>query len=362
MRRVAEAAHGVPEVQDINMVETPRGPPNINITNQWSEGRDLLPESSQPVEEILPSTVEQQASVREDTVREPEVVVEHMPLLNGGPPTSWDEARTTIASTVATTTFATTTGTIPMESVSLSSTPQVSSTGMEEGIPLSRPICLTEEDPQITCSICNIIDCMMHNPRHHHCMDCDQRFMGLHVCPNEIEHLDPSRTQNPDMKSRTQQMEPENGGTRLPEVSLPPPDDLNMETFREMVLNSTHMLNMDSITRPVPPYSAPFETSYTNLPTYDEVITSDQGMTARTRVAPGIQNVLHHIDYSSDPEEARIHFELTSPSRHIRSQDRYASPRRWRRKNSPEHHGVSHYHYYHGDINVRQPPWTAEHT
>ena len=275
----------VPEVQDINIVETPRGPPNINITDQWSEGRYLIPESSQPVEEILPSTVEQQASVREDTIRGPEVVVEHIPLLNGGPPTSREES---IASTVATAAFATTTGAIPMESISLSSTPQVSSTGMEEGIPLSRPICLTEEDPQITCSICNIIDCMIHNPRHRYCMDCGQRLMGPHVCPNEIEHLDPSRTQNPAITSRTQPIELENGGTHLPEVLLPPPDDLNMETFREIVLNSAHMLNMDPVTRPVQPSSAPFDTSYTNLPTYDEAITSDQGMTARTRVALGM--------------------------------------------------------------------------
>ena len=362
MRRVAEAAHRVPEVQDINIVETPRGLPNISITNQWSEGRDLIPESSQPIEEILPSTVEQQPSVREDTIREREVVIKHVPLLNGGPPTSREGSRTTMVSTVATTTVTTTTETIPMESVSLSSTPQISSTGMEEGIPLSIPICLTEEDPQITCSICNITDCMIHNPRHYYCMDCGQRLMGPHGCPNEIEHLDPSRTQNPDMTSRTQPIEPENGGTHLPEVLLPPPDDLNMETFREMVLNSAHMLNMDSVTRPVPPSSAPFETSYTNLPTYEEAITSDQGMTARTRVTLGIQNVLHHINYSSDPEEARIHFELTSPLRHVRSQDRYASPQRCRRKNSPEHHGASHYHYYHRDVNVRQPPWTAEHT
>ena len=78
MRRVAEAARRVPEVQDINIVETPRGPPNINITNQWSEGRDLIPESSQPIEEILLLTVEQQASVREDTIREPEIVVVHI--------------------------------------------------------------------------------------------------------------------------------------------------------------------------------------------------------------------------------------------------------------------------------------------
>ena len=211
---------------------------------------------SQPLEEILPSAVEQQASVREDTIREPEVVVKHIPLLNGGPPTSQEESRTTIASTVATTTFATTTGTIPMESISLSSTPQVSSIGMEEGIPLNRPICLTEEDPQITCSICNIIDCMIHNPRHRYCMDCGQRLMVPHVCPNEIEHSDPSRTQNPAMTSRTQPIEPENRRTHLPEISLPLPDDLNMETFREMVLNRAHMLNMDSATRPVPPSSA----------------------------------------------------------------------------------------------------------
>ena len=162
---------------------------------------------SQPIEETLLSTVEQRASVREDTIREPEVMVEHTALLNGGPPTSQEESRTTIASTVATATFATTTGTIPMESVSLSSTPQVSSTGMEEGIPLNRPICLTEQDPQITCSICNIIDCMIHNPRHHYCMDCGQRLMGPHVCPNETEHSDPSRTQNPTRTSRTQAIE-----------------------------------------------------------------------------------------------------------------------------------------------------------
>ena len=185
----------------------------------------------------MPSAVEQQASVREDTIREPEVVVEHVPLLIGGPPTSREESRTTIASTVATTTFATTTGTIPMESISLSSTPQVSSTGMEEGIPLSRPICLIEEDPQITCSIFNIIDCMIHNPRHRYCMDCGQRLMGLHICPNETEHSDLSKAQNPTGTSRTQPIEPENRRTCLPEVSLPPPDDLNMETFREMVLN-----------------------------------------------------------------------------------------------------------------------------
>ena len=71
---------------------------------------------------------------------------------------------------------------------------------------------------------------------------------------------------------------------------------------------------------------APFETSYHDLPTYDETIFSDQAITVRSRIAPGVLNVLHHIDYSSDPEEARIHFELTFPSRHIRSHERHVSP------------------------------------
>ena len=156
-------------------------------------------------------------------------------------------------------------------------------------------------------------------------------------------------------------MEPDDRRICLPEVTLPLSDGLDMETFGEMLVNRAHMLTMNSANGPIPPSSAPFQTSYADLPTYDEAITSDHGMTTRTRVAPGMQNVLHHIDYSSDPEEARIHFELTSPSRHIRGQNRYTSPRRLGRKSSPENHGVSHYHYYHGDINVRQPPWTAEH-
>ena len=147
MRRVAEAALRVPGVQDINITEIPRDPTDTNIMEQENEGWDIIPELSQPIEEVLLLAVGQQMSVRDDTIREPKMVVEHVPLLNGGPPTSREEHRITIISTMATTTFATTIATIPRESVSLSSMPQVSSTGMEEGVPLNRPICLTEEDP-----------------------------------------------------------------------------------------------------------------------------------------------------------------------------------------------------------------------
>ena len=247
MRRVAEAAHRVPEVQDINISDSPRDPTDIHIVEQETEEQDIVLESSQTIREIIPSNVEQQAGVRADTVREPRMDEEHVPLLNGGPPTTREEHRTTIINTAATSTFMTSTATVPTESMSLPSTPQVSSTGIEEGVSLHEPICLPEEDPQITCSICNIVDCMIHNPRHCYCMDCGQRLMGPHMCPNETEHSDPTRTQTSTMTKRTQ----------------PTPIDNGRIHFSGSFL-------------------APFTTPCHALRTYDEAILSDQGITVRT--------------------------------------------------------------------------------
>ena len=132
--------------------------------------------------------MEQPLNERENTVRDPEFVAEHVSLLNGGPPNSQPE---TVTSTTAPT------GPISTEAVSISSTPPVSSTGVEERIPLNDPIRLTEEDPQIRCTVCDTIDCMVHNSRHRYCMDCSQRLLGPHTCSNQIEHTDTSTTQNP---------------------------------------------------------------------------------------------------------------------------------------------------------------------
>ena len=129
MKRVAEAARRAPEVQDINISDSPRDPTDINIVEQETEGWDIILESSQTIEEVIPSTVGQQTGVRDDTIREPRMVEKHVPLLNGGPPTSREEHRTTTLNTAATTTFETTTATVPRELMSLPSTPQVSSTG-----------------------------------------------------------------------------------------------------------------------------------------------------------------------------------------------------------------------------------------
>ena len=57
MRRVAEAAQRVPEVQDINITELPRDPTDTNIREQENEGQGIIPESSQPIEEVSPSAV-----------------------------------------------------------------------------------------------------------------------------------------------------------------------------------------------------------------------------------------------------------------------------------------------------------------
>ena len=215
MRRIAEAACRVPEVQDITISDSPRDPTDVNIVGQETERRNLMLESNPTIEEGIPSIVEQQTSVRDDTIREPRMVAEHIPLSNGEPPTSREEQVTTTINTAATSTFVTAVTTVPRESTSLPSTPQVSSTGIEEGISPHGPICLPEEDPHIICSTCNIVNCMIHNPRHHYCIDCGQRLLGPQVCPNETEHSDPTRTQTSIMTRRTQLISVDNGRTHF---------------------------------------------------------------------------------------------------------------------------------------------------
>ena len=185
MRRLVEAARRVPEVQDMTLSDSPRDPTDVNIVEQETERQDFMLESNPIIEEGIPSIVEQQTGVRDDTIKEPRMVEEHIPLSNGGPPASREEQVTTTINTAATSTFVTTVTTVPRESTSLPSMLQVSSTGIEEGVSPHGPICLSEEDPHIICSICNIVDCMIHNPRHCYCTDCAQRLLGPHICPNE---------------------------------------------------------------------------------------------------------------------------------------------------------------------------------
>ena len=43
---------------------------------------------------------------------------------------------------------------------------------------------LPSEDPHIPCSVCEVIDCMIHNPHHRYYMDCGCGLLGPHICPN----------------------------------------------------------------------------------------------------------------------------------------------------------------------------------
>ena len=163
----------------------------------------------------------------------------------------------------STTTLMTTMGTTTIESASIPSTPQVSFTGTGERTPTMRPIFLPEEDPQIPCPVCEVIDCMIHNPRHQYCMNCGQRLLGLHACPNETEHPEPPIVQYPIPMGVTRPAEPEQRveayerRAHFPENPLLLPEDTDVESFREIVLCSAHMLIMDLVTRPVPPIPPP---------------------------------------------------------------------------------------------------------
>ena len=294
--------------------------PDTPINDQWSDSIDVTPESNQPIGDNIPSTIEQPLNERENTIRDPEVVAECLSLLNGGPPTSQQETVTPITTTGTATSTTAPTGPISMEALSISSTPPVSSTDMEERIPLNDPICLTEEDPQIRCTVCHTIDCMVHNPRHWYCMDCGQRLLGPQTYSNRIEHTDTSRTQNPIRTDEIQPMEPENYNS---EILLPRHYEPNVGVLEDRVSGNNPLINRDPI---MPPSSVSSETFHNDLPTYEEAVTPDPDLPTRTRLVPNIQNVLHHIDYSSSPEEARIHFEILSPTRPLRSQSRNVNP------------------------------------
>ena len=215
------------------------------------------------------------------------------------------------------------TGPISTEAVSISSTPPVCLTGVEERIPLNNPICLTEEDPQIRCTVCNTTDCMVHNPRHQICMDCGQRLLGPHTCSNQTEHLDTARTQNLIRTDDIKPMEPENYN---PEILLPRHYEPNLGALENRVLGNNPLINRDPIIRQIPLSSVPSETFHNDLPTYEEAVTPDPNLPTRTRLVPNMRNVLHHIDCSSDPEEARKHLEMLSPPRPFRNQSRNVNP------------------------------------
>ena len=93
--------------------------PDTSINDQWDDIIEATPELNQPMENNIPSTVEQPLNEREDTIGNPEIVVEHVPLLNGGPPTSQQDVATPITTTETITSTTAPTEPIFTEAVSI---------------------------------------------------------------------------------------------------------------------------------------------------------------------------------------------------------------------------------------------------
>ena len=115
------------------------------------------------------------------------------------------------------------------------------------------------------------------------------RLLGPHACPNEREHPEPPIVQYPFPVGVTRTTEPERRTescerrAHFPGDPLLLPEDTDVESFKEMVLSRARMLNMDLVTRPISPIlppTVPPRPTLVEMSTYDEAITSDQGITA----------------------------------------------------------------------------------
>ena len=69
MRWLAEAVHRVPSVQDINVERTMENLPDTPINDQCDDNIEATSELNQPMENNIPSTVEQPLNERKDTMR-----------------------------------------------------------------------------------------------------------------------------------------------------------------------------------------------------------------------------------------------------------------------------------------------------
>ena len=120
----------------------------------------------------------------------------------------------------------------------------------------------------------------------------------------------------------TDEVRPIESETYTSEILLPRHYELNAGDLEDRVSRNNPLINRDPIMRPMPPFSVPSEAFHNVLPTYEEAVTPDPDLPTRMRLIPNMRNVLQQIDYSSDPKEARIPFEILSPTKPLRSQNR----------------------------------------
>ena len=192
MRRVAEAAQHVPEAVYSDS-ETQNMSSQIVTTIPDEQQRDqsiILPQGEFQ-DMARGDSLQQQPNIVSPTnigddweTAEPVIIPVSEPVLNRGPPmhnrtptpihteTSGREREEEISPS-------------PQREHSLSTEDQ-----RIEPIQDSREVIsvLPSEDPHIPCSVCEVIDCMIHNPHHRYCMNCGCRLLGPHICPNEDQN------------------------------------------------------------------------------------------------------------------------------------------------------------------------------
>ena len=224
------------------------------------------------------------ANIRDDLeIEEPVIIPVSEPVLNGGPPMC-NRTPTSISMEPP--------GREREERISLSPRREDFLSTENQRTEIAQDVrevmsVLPSEDLHIPCSICEVIDCMIHNPHHRYCMDCGHRLLGPHICPNVDQDL--RRPHTPPQIPREPlgiTMSPEQVRRNVPcsmeDDNIVSMEDSEIESFRDTVRRGARMLNMNLIPGPtdVPPLlpsRRERSTSSAGPPPY-ETIMSDPGI------------------------------------------------------------------------------------
>ena len=188
MRGVAEAAQYVPEAIYSDSETQNRSSPRVTTIpeEQQRDQSSILPQGEfQNMERG--DSLQQQSNIVSPTnveddweTAEPVIIPVSEPVLNGGPPMH-NRTPTPIHMEPPGREREEEISPSPQREDSLSTEDRRIETIQDSHEVIS---VLPSEDPHIPCSVCEVIDCMIHNPHHRYCMNCGHRLLGPHICPN----------------------------------------------------------------------------------------------------------------------------------------------------------------------------------
>ena len=185
-QHVPEAIYSDPEIQNgsqplVTPDQEERQRDQRSISPQWESWNMERIDSLQQQFNTVPP-----ANLRDDwETEEPVIIPVSEPVLNGGPPIC-NRTPTPIPTEPPGRESEERIPIPPRREESMSTENQGTETAQDSHEMTS---VLSNEDLHIPCSVCEVIDCMMHNPRHRYCMDCGHRLLGHHICPNVDQDL-----------------------------------------------------------------------------------------------------------------------------------------------------------------------------